>query len=91
MTQTQIDFDLPAQRHSRTSVAAAERHAKHAPSWREKVLAYIAACDVTGATDNEIINGLGYVSARPRRIELAREGKIVAAGERDQCTVWVIA
>ena len=49
MTQTSINFDTPAQRHSPTSVAAADAIEPSAATLRGKVLAYLR--DSGGATD----------------------------------------
>ncbi len=66
-------FDpAPAQRHSPTSVAAAESVQPHAGTQRAAVLEYIRGRGVDGATDEEIAEALAISgnAARPRRIEL---------------------
>lgn len=95
MTQTLLNFDAPAQRHSPTSVAAADSIRDHLPRLRQVVLDYIRACGPHGCTDAELIEGvgLGPNTPRPRRIELARAGLIVEAGTRltpsgRQAVIW---
>lgn len=71
---------IPAQRHSPTSVAAADEIAPHAGGQRAAVL---AALRVLGElTDEQIAvhTGLNPSSARPRRIELVAAGRVVQAG-----------
>lgn len=96
MTQTQIDFDAPAQRHSQTSVAAADAIAPNAASLRGKVLSYLRICG--GATDEEGIEATGIPPStyRPRRVELWRGGHIVDSGvtrptrSGRQAVVWIV-
>ena len=87
-------FAAPAQRHSPTSVAAAEALAPEVLNdGQRKVLAYLE--EHGPATDEEIIAGTGMnpSTARPRRIELVRHGLVVEAGTRKtasgrRATVW---
>lgn len=71
----------PAQRHSETSLAAAESVAPRAKGLRGLVLAFIRANGPV--TDEAIAEGLGLnpSTARPRRIELLSGGLIVQDGE----------
>lgn len=92
---------IPAIQESHTSRAAARAIKPHAPSKRQQVLAYIARCGPTGATDEEIQEGLGFGpnSARPRRIELcnANPPLVVNSGDTrptkggNAATVWTLA
>jgi len=87
-------FAPPAQRHSPTSVAAAESLTPEAlNAAQRRVLAYLE--EHGPATDEEIIAGTGMnpSTARPRRIELVRHGLVVEDGERKtasgrRATVW---
>ena len=87
-------FAAPAQRHSPTSVAAAEALAPEAlNAAQRRVLAYLE--EHGPATDEEIIAGTGMnpSTARPRRIELVRHGLVGEDGERRtasgrRATVW---
>ena len=65
---------------SATSYAAAARIARDAPKLRERVFAYIEAHGPV--TDEQIANGtaLNPSTARPRRLELYRAGRITLAG-----------
>lgn len=88
-------FAAPAQRHSPTSVAAADSMDRSTMNRLQRLI-YDFLCDQTeGATDEEIARacGMNPSTARPRRIELERRGVIVAAGERKtasgrRATVW---
>lgn len=85
--------EAPAQRHSPTSVAAAE---KIAPKLREKrrdVLTFICEQHPEGVTDNELIAdlvALGWSANTPRarRVELVQGKWLEQVGERDGCAVW---
>lgn len=87
-------FAAPAQRHSLTSVAAAEALTPEVlNAAQRRVLAYLE--EHGPATDEEIIAGTGMnpSTARPRRIELVRHGLVVEDGERRtasgrRATVW---
>jgi hypothetical protein len=90
---------LPAQRHSHTSVAAAEMAAGGAETERRRVLEYIRAQGVAGATDDEVQQALGMPgnTQRPRRRELQKAGlvritprtRMTASGR--MASVWVAA
>lgn len=85
MTQNLLDFDRPpAIRSSPTSCAAAASLTDQLPRLRRVVLEYIQAQGERGATDAEIVAGVGRGpdGPRSRRIELARMGLIVQAGTR---------
>jgi transcription initiation factor IIE alpha subunit len=76
-------FAAPAQRHSPTSVAAAEAITPGvANACQRRVLAYLE--EHGPATDEEIAAGLGMnpSTARPRRIELVRRGLVVECGTK---------
>lgn len=92
----QLDiFEPPAQRHSATSRAAAERIKDDTPTLREMVRCYIR--DHGPVTDEQIAFGLAMnpSTARPRRIELVAEGLVRAhyeAGKTSSgrsATLWV--
>ena len=95
MTQTSINFDTPAQRHSPTSVAAAEAIEPSAATLRGKVLAYLR--DSGGATDEEGMAaiGMGGSTWRPRRCELVVRGLVRDSGQTRltksgrKAVVWV--
>jgi predicted ArsR family transcriptional regulator len=89
-----IDFDSPpAQLHSPTSVAAARSQTRQKREIdRDRVLAALAGGPLT---DEEIAErtGLGPNTARPRRVELVREGLVAAVGEGRtaagrKCVTW---
>lgn len=75
-------FDPPAQRHSATSVAAAQAIAPTAGTMRQLVLDWLRAHGP--ATDEQIIAGTGLApsTARPRRIELVQSGLVVDSGTK---------
>mgnify|MGYP001269891993 FL=1 len=101
LTLTPVLFygqDPPAQRHSRTSVAAAEAIRPSTNRLRQRVLEYIEACGPAGATDDECQAALGMNGStqRPRRWELAQMRLITQSGTRRTvsgraATVWVAA
>jgi hypothetical protein len=72
---------VPAQEHSETSVAAAERIAPNAATLRAKVL---AALREKPMSDDEIQQELGMNGSteRPRRVELVRAGLVEDSGQR---------
>jgi hypothetical protein len=74
--------DAPYVAGSATSHAAAAQIAPVAPNLRERVFAYIETHGPV--TDEEIANGceLNPSTARPRRIELARQCRIMADGTK---------
>lgn len=87
MVQTELAFTAPAQRHSPTSVAAAERITPHLGAMQARVLDYIRAHPES--TDNEICLGVNSPNGgRARRIELYRAGLIEKAGVKAGCTTW---
>ncbi len=85
MTQTQICFDPPAQRHIPTSVLAAESlDADDLDAIRLRVFRFIANREKHGATDDEIYQqfpDLRENSLRPRRIDLVSVKWIKDSGE----------
>lgn len=81
MNQTAFDFDAPAQRHSPTSVAAAEAIEPHSDTLRARVLEVIRLSADEGLTDEQIgeRTGIGLNTVRPRRRECEKAGLIVKA------------
>ena len=87
----------PAVQHSRTSMAAADSLASDTlNTLQRQVVAFLR--EHGPSTDEEIATGLGMnpSTERPRRIELARRGLVVEAGERKtasgrKATVWRVA
>lgn len=79
MTQLDI-FTAPYQTHSETSREAAEFIAPKIGPLQSKVLAFIRLHGP--CTDAQIIDGIGLSpnSVRPRRIELAKSGRVQQAG-----------
>lgn len=69
---TQLDLAPPAQRHSPTSVEAAESVKGKAATLRDVVYAHIKAAGARGCTDEELyaLTGLPPNTCRPRRVEL---------------------
>lgn len=100
LTLTPVLFygqDPPAQRHSRTSVAAAEAIRPSTNRLRQRVFDYIESRGADGATDQECQKDLGMDEStqRPRRWELAQARLITQAGTRRTksgraATVWVV-
>lgn len=88
----------PFQRHSETSRDAAIAIHEHRPTQRQLVLDAIRR-HPAGLTDEQIVRetGLSPSSARPRRVELERDGLVVASARRGrtssgrQANVWVAA
>ena len=85
--------DAPAQRHSPTSVAAAEAVKPALPAKRRDLLAYICERYPQGVTDNRLIEDLvkqGWSpnGVRPRRTELVQGGWLDADGTLGGSTVW---
>jgi hypothetical protein len=86
----------PFQKHSDTSVEAAERIAPKAPSLRERVYAFIRF-SVDGRTNEEIESGCGMPgnTVRPRVVELVKAGRVRDSGATRetrsgrQAVVWV--
>ena len=81
---------------SQTSFEASEAIKPSRAKMRERVFAYIR--EHPGCTDEEIANRLGMnpSTARPRRLELARAGRIEASGKAltstgRRATCWTVA
>jgi predicted HTH transcriptional regulator len=77
-----LDFDAPAQAHSPTSVAAAKAQAKAKKESDKRTI--LNALQENGAmTDEQLVacTGIGANTVRPRRVELVRDGLVVAVGE----------
>jgi hypothetical protein len=93
--------DPPAQRHSPTSVAAAEAIRPATGRLRMAVLEYLRSCGQNGATDDEMQDalngtlGMGPSTQRPRRIELVEAGLVADSGRTRltkagrKAVVWV--
>lgn len=88
----------PAQRHSATSVAAAESIDGATLNRLERLVLDFIRSRPDGVTDEEIAAGLEMnpSTARPRRITLVRRGFVVEAGTRKAAsgrgaTVWRVA
>ena len=87
----------PAQRHSATSVAAAEAIEPHLNKLERLVLNHLAKA-TDGGTDEEIANGTGLLegTARARRRELVKRGMVrITPRTRDTtrgraATVWTL-
>lgn len=87
----------PAQQHSPTSIAAADKARHHVAIDRQQVLQYIIRAANHGATDDEIQEGLKMnpSTERPRRIELWHAKLVVDSGRTRptrsgrQAIVWV--
>jgi len=93
----ELAHHAPAQRHSETSVAAANAIEPNAETLRRKVLMFLRDCGWEGATDEEIQTGLDMQGStqRPRRIELVNAGLVRKANTQRRttsnrlATVWV--
>src|SRR5262245_33899466 len=87
----------PAQRHSRTSVQAAQTIEPLAGTLRGRILAELRAAGKEGLTDEELQERLamGPSTQRPRRIELVEAGFVRDSGRTRPAksgraaTVWV--
>ncbi len=89
--------EAPFQKHSETSKAAATEIRARLPNLQQLVFNAIASAGVEGLTDEEISErtGLNPSTARPRRLELYRKGRIQqsiftrngASGRK--MTVWI--
>ncbi len=87
----------PAQRHSVTSVAAAEAIKPTAAILRQRVYDHITASG--GCTDNEgiIATGIAGSTWRPRRTELVADGSVRDSGKTRKtesgrsAVVWEVA
>jgi hypothetical protein len=89
-------IELPAQRHSPTSVAAADGAKQTAHIKRDLVLMHLKAAFPDGLTDEEIDAAAGVASTlRPRRVGLCREGLVKDSGRTRktrhgrEAVVWV--
>lgn len=90
-------FDLPAQSHSATSRAAADSVRESAGSLRARVLSALREAGPDGLTDEQMQTRLAMnpSTQRPRRIELVKAGKVVAAlacrptASGRAATVWI--
>lgn len=88
--------EAPAQRHSPTSLAAAEKIQASLKAKRAEVALWF--CETfarrnEGGTDNELIaafitRGWSANTPRARRVELAADGWLEAGGQRDGSTLW---
>lgn len=95
--QPDLLIDPPFQRHSATSLAAAEAIQPKLNSLQWHVLHQIKLTKLYGATDEEVCGttGLSGNTVRPRRIELLRKGLIRDSGRTRatasgrQAVVWV--
>ena len=89
--------DPPAQRHSETSVEAAEAIAPAAATLRLLVLAVLRKAGADGMTDEEMLaaTGLQPSTGRPRRIELMQAGHVRDSGRKREtksgrrAVVWI--
>lgn len=98
MTQLSIDFDPPAQRHSPTSVAAAEAIKPDASRLRAQVIAFLRGRGEYGATDEEMQLGIPMAAntQRPRRRECEQRGSVINSGRMrltqsgKQAVVWTL-
>ena len=72
----------PSQRHSPTSVAAAEQVEPHAGTLRARVLEEIRRHGADGATDENVQDALWInpSTERPRRIECVEAGLVIDSG-----------
>lgn len=91
--------DAPArQRHSRTSVAAADGIAPVAGRLRALVYAHLVSCGEAGSTDEEGIEALGMSPStyRPRRCECVEAGMVCDSGKtrltksKRKAVVWQV-
>lgn len=89
----------PAQSHSDTSCAAADRIKGVSGRLRREVYDWLAARGEAGGTDEEIQAALTMPSSteRPRRVELVRAGRVRDSGKRRstrsgrKAVVWTVA
>lgn len=72
----------PSQRHSATSIDAAEAIVPLAGRLRRRVYEWLVSRGETGGTDEEIQDALDMPSSteRPRRVELVRAGLVIDSG-----------
>lgn len=85
---------LPRQRHSETSVAAAESVAAYVPMLEQKVLSYIHRSNGCSDEHGALGTGLRENTYRPRRIWLTDNGYVKDSGRKTKgtsgrlATVW---
>jgi hypothetical protein len=92
-----MNDSLPSQRHSPTSIAAAEAAKPTAETYRLAVLLWLRHKGVLGGTDEEIQSALvmNQNTQRPRRVELVRMGLVKDSGRTRptrsgrQAVVWI--
>lgn len=84
MKQAFMFTDAPAQRHSETSVAAAEAIKPDKESLRRHLLEWLQERGLTGATDEEAQDALGMDgnTERPRRRECEDAGLVRDSGTK---------
>lgn len=88
--------DLPSQKHSRPSRAAAKTQKPRAPGDRQRIYDYLKVKAHGGATDEELSIALGIreSSIRPRRGELVTRGLVRDSGKErlttsgHPATIW---
>jgi hypothetical protein len=99
MSAREFAGPLFAQQHSPTSLEAAHqaRESGLAERGRELVWAALSGAGASGLTDEQIaqVTRLNPSTARPRRIELLRAGRIIDSGTRltasgRKAVVWMI-
>ena len=75
---------VPAQKHSATSVAAAESLDGNTLNKLQRAVLELLHSEPAGLTDEEMAGRLGMnpSTQRPRRVELAKRGLVVKAGTR---------
>ncbi len=89
----------PSQRHSPTSVAAADEIGPALNDLQIRLLAFLRERGENGATDEEGIEALGWSAStyRPRRVELVMKGLVRDRGTQRKCrsgrnaVVWGVA
>jgi hypothetical protein len=93
--------NLPHQRHSPTSIAAADAAKPTAETQRRRVLEWLTVASsssvLCGATDEEMQEGMTLApnTQRPRRVELVRMGLVKDSGRTRptrsgrQAVVWI--
>lgn len=97
MTQQLNSFDAPPAHNGTAISRLAAEQLEGVDALRKKVLDYIASCGERGSTDEEcqLALPINPSTQRPRRVELARQGRIVLAdftrltkaGRKAQC--WI--
>ena len=81
IAQPDLFSQPPAQRHSSTSLAAAESIKPHVTELQARVLRCIQSCGPISDQAIAVTLGLSENTARPRRIELTAAGFVRAAPE----------